>query len=76
MTLSKLNRTLSFCEAEIKNAFQERFNRLLAISFRFRCCFSKTRGDLGGAKFLNSATRVTITGNQEGGERNAPDQKA
>jgi hypothetical protein len=41
-TLSKLNRTLSFCEAEIKNEFCERFNPFLGTSFQVHRSFSKT----------------------------------
>jgi hypothetical protein len=33
--LSKLNRTLAFCEAEIKNEFREPFNPLSTLLFRF-----------------------------------------
>ena len=42
MNLSKLNRILAFCEAEIKNEFREPFNPLSTLLFRFGWFLSKT----------------------------------
>jgi hypothetical protein len=65
MNLSKLNRTLTFCEAEIKNEFWEAFNAILTLTFRLRCAFSKTtvfESDSGDAKIFDFRKVVTYRG--------------
>jgi hypothetical protein len=58
--LSKLNRTLAFCEAEIKNEFRERFNSLSTLLFT-------------GVASLENAIAPSMTGGHKRDLRSADD---